>query len=41
MELGVYIKSFQFVHNHRYYSLNGKFVVTLTMILDRFGGMQA
>ena len=37
----VYIKSFQFVHNHRHYSLSGRFVVTLAMVLDRFDGMQA
>ena len=39
--LAFYVKSFQFVHNHRHYSLSGRFVVTLAMVLDRFDGMQA
>ena len=39
--LAYYVKSFQFVHNHRHYSLNGRFVVTLAMVLDRFDGRQA
>ena len=39
--LAFYIKSFQFVHNHRHYGLNGRFVVTLAMVLDRFEGRQA
>ena len=39
--LAFYVKSFQFVHNHRHYSLSGRFVVTLAMALDRFDGMQA
>ena len=39
--LSSYIKSFQFVHNHRHYSLSGRFVVTPAIVLDRFDGMQA
>ena len=39
--LAFYIKSFQFVHNHRHYSLSGRFVATLAMVLDRFDGVQA
>ena len=39
--LAYYVKSFQFVHNHRHYGLNGRFVVTLAMVLDRFEGRQA
>ena len=39
--LEFYTKSFQFVHNHRHYSLSDRFVVTLAMVLDRFGGRQA
>lgn len=36
-----YIKSFRFVHDHRNYSLNGRFVVTPAMVLERFGGRRA
>jgi hypothetical protein len=36
-----YIKSFQFVHNHRHHGLNGRVVATLAMVLDRFEGRQA
>ena len=39
--LAFYIKSFQFVHNHRHYGFSGRFVATLAMVLDRFDGMQA
>ena len=39
--LAFYAKSFQFVHNHRHYGLNGRFVVTLAMVLDWFEGRQA
>ena len=39
--LAFYVKSFQFVHNHRHYSLSGRFVATLAMVLDRFDGVQA
>lgn len=39
--LAYYIKSFQFVHNHRHYDLNGRFVATLAMALDQFEGRQA
>ena len=36
-----YIKSFQFVYNHRHYGFSGRFVATLAMVLDRFEGRQA
>ena len=39
--LAFYTKSFQFVHNHHHHGLNGRFVVTLVMVLDRFEGRQA
>ena len=39
--LEFYVKSFQFVHNHHHYSLSGRFVATLAMVLDRFEGRQA
>ena len=32
--MAFYVKSFQFVHNHCHYGLNGRFVVTLAMVLD-------
>ena len=41
LHLAFYTKSFQFVHNHRHYGLNGRFVATLAMVLDRFDGMRA
>ena len=36
-----YIKPLQLVHNHRHYGLNGRFVATLALVLDRFEGVQA
>ena len=26
------------MHSHHHYGLNGRFVITLAMVLDRFGG---
>ena len=39
--LAFYTKPFQLVHNTFHYGLNGRFVVTLAVVLDRFDGMQA
>ena len=39
--LEFYVKSFQFVHNHRHYGFSSRFVATLTMVLDRFEDRQA
>ena len=39
--LAFYVKSFQFVHNHRHYGIDGRFVATLAMTLDQFDGRQA
>ena len=39
--MAYYVKSFQFVHNHRHYGLNGRFVATPAMVLNRFEGRQA
>ena len=36
-----YAMSFQFVHNHRHYGLDGRFVAALAMALDQFEGRQA
>ena len=36
-----YVKSFQFIHNHRHYGINGRFVAALAAILDQYPGMQA
>lgn len=36
-----YVKSFQFVHNHRHYDINGRFVAALAAILDQHPGRQA
>jgi len=36
-----YVKSFQFVHNHRHYGINGRFVAALAAVLDQYPGMQA
>ena len=35
-----YVKSFQFVHNHRHYGINGRFVAALAAILDQYPRMQ-
>ena len=39
--LAFYVKSFRFVHNHRHYRIDGKFVATLAMTLDQLEGRQA
>lgn len=31
-----YVKSFQFVYNHRHYSINGRFVAALAAIFDQY-----
>ena len=36
-----YVKSFQFVHNHRHHSIEGRFVVTLAALLDTYHDPQA
>ncbi len=36
-----YVKSFQFVHNRRHYTVNGRFVAALAVILDWYPGCQA
>lgn len=36
-----YVKSFQFVHNRRHYSINGRFVAALAAVLDRYLWRQA
>ena len=36
-----YVKSFQFVHNHRHYDLEERFVVTLAAVLGQYSGRQA
>ena len=36
-----YAKSFQFVHNRRHYTVNGRFVAALAAILDWYPGCQA
>ena len=36
-----YVKSFQFVHNHRHYGVNGRFLAALAAILDQYPGRQA
>ena len=36
-----YVKSFQFVHNHRHYDINGRFLAALAAVLDRYPGRQA
>ena len=33
-----YVKSFQFVHNHRHYGVNGRFLAALAAILDQYRG---
>ena len=37
----LYAKSFQFVHNHRHFDIEGRFVVTLAALLDQYAGRQA
>lgn len=37
----LYVKSFQFVHNHRHYDMYERFVVTLATILGQYSGRQA
>lgn len=36
-----YVKSFQFVHNHRHYNMEERFVVTLAAVLGQYSGRQA
>ena len=36
-----YVKSFQFVHNRRQYSINGRFVAALAAVLGQYLGRQA
>ena len=33
-----YVQSFQFVHNHRHYGVNGRFLAALAAILDPVPG---
>ena len=36
-----YVKSFQFTHNHRHHSIEGRFLVTLVTLLDTYHDPQA
>ena len=36
-----YVKSFQFVHNHRHYNINDRFLAALAAVLDQYPGRRA
>lgn len=37
----LYVKPFQFIHNHRHHSIDGRFMVTLAALLDAYPDPQA
>jgi len=39
--LELYVKTFQFIHNHRHYDMGEKYIITLVAILGQYEGRQA